>query len=190
MKLFSRGQQDEANKDEDIDEANLPKRSDFDESLFEEDPFTPTIGNAQTSNVRSVPYGIKNTIELMRKLPKDNNEVVVTVVKQTLESMNIGVADIVKDAENKEIRIRQQHKALEQEVKSLELKISQRNQQMADLMEDLKETINVRERLQLAIDIEEKNKPKEAAKPASSQKKSDADTKISAKVSSELKAES
>ena len=160
MKLFSRGQTDEENSEKEFQDIDLPKRSDFDESYFEEDPFTsPPESNASTSGARVVTYGIKNTIELMRRLPTDNNEVVVSVVKQTLESMNIGVEDIIKDASTKEARIRQQHKSLEQEVKSLELKIAQRNQQMSDLTEDLKETIDVRERLQLAVAIDEKAAP-------------------------------
>lgn len=159
MKLFSRGQQEDNHPEDDLEGVELPQRTDFNESCFEEDPFaSPTM--PQTSSARVIPYGIKNTIELMRRLPSDNNEVVVTVVKQTLESMNIEVVDIIKDAESKEARIRQQHKTLEEEVKSLEIKISQRNQQIAELSEDLKETIDVRERLQLAVNIDKKNEPK------------------------------
>jgi|GEM_PF-1154827 len=167
MKLFSRGQDaNDVDSTKEFEDVELPQRSDFDESFFDEEGATAKISLEpdQTSSVRVIPYGIKNAIELMRGLPRDNNEVVVTVVKQTLESMNVQVEDIVKDAESKESRIRQQHKTLEQEVKNLEAKIADRNQQMSDLMADLKETLDVKDRLELAITISDKDKP--APKPA------------------------
>src|SRR5277367_1413451 len=43
-------------------------------------------------------YGINKAIELMRTLPDDNIELVVRVVKATLESTNSAVATIIKDA--------------------------------------------------------------------------------------------
>src|SRR5437016_13411537 len=46
-------------------------------------------------------YGINKAIELMRLLPDDNVELIVRVVKTTLESTNINVASIVKDATRK-----------------------------------------------------------------------------------------
>src|SRR5438128_8940256 len=43
-------------------------------------------------------YGIRQAIELMRGLPGDNVDLVVHVVKKTLESMGIQIEGIVEDA--------------------------------------------------------------------------------------------
>src|SRR4051812_44322068 len=45
-------------------------------------------------------YGIQNAIELMRALPVDqaNVELVVAVIKGTLESLKVKVSDIIVDA--------------------------------------------------------------------------------------------
>ncbi len=46
-------------------------------------------------------FGIDKAIELMRKLPGDNTELVVQVVKTTLESLKVKVATIIEDANKK-----------------------------------------------------------------------------------------
>src|SRR5437879_3904659 len=49
-------------------------------------------------------YGIENAIQLMRALPSAdaNVELVVTVIKTTLESLKVKVSDIIEDAVRKE----------------------------------------------------------------------------------------
>src|SRR5690242_165842 len=48
-------------------------------------------------------YGIENAIQLMRALPVDQNvELVVAVIKGTLESLKVKVSDIIDDANRKE----------------------------------------------------------------------------------------
>jgi len=155
MKFFQRsGTEDDANS-EDFDEAALPSSTDLNEEAFSNSeakvdfnkPSNPTI-------VKKSGYSIEDAIELMKALPRDNNDTVVTVVKKTLESTNIKVADIVDDANIKEERIRNQHKKIEAEIKSFQEQISQRNQQISELMQNLKETVDVRQRLQLAMELD------------------------------------
>lgn len=156
MKFFQRsGTEDDANS-EDFDEAALPSSTDLNEEAFSNSeakldfnkPSNPTV-------VKKAGYSIEDAIELMKALPRDNNDTVVTVVKKTLESTNIKVADIVDDANVKEERIRNQHKKIEAEIKSFQEQISHRNQQISELMQNLKETVDVRQRLQLAMDLDE-----------------------------------
>ena len=148
MKLFSRGTQE----DDDFENDDLPTKEDLKDDFFvgEEAP-VPAVGTRKKPK-----YGIEDAIELLRELPRENNELVVTVVNKTLQSMDIVVGDIIKDADAKEARIRKQHKALEQEVKELQGKIAKRNQEMSDMLGDLKETTEVKKRLQIALELEGK----------------------------------
>ncbi|MGQ9425897.1 hypothetical protein ACXYTJ_05160 [Gilvimarinus sp. F26214L] len=97
-------------------------------------------------------YGIEDAIRLMQSLPIENSEVVVTVVTRTLESTNISVDDIVQDALAKEDRIREEHRQLEEEIRCFQEEIAQRTELISELLQDLKQTVEVRERLQMAAD--------------------------------------
>src|SRR5262245_49920883 len=68
-------------------------------------------------------YGIDKAIELMRKLPGENVELVVRVVKTTLESMQISVSAIVRDAKSKEARLGGRVDTLRKEIAELESEI-------------------------------------------------------------------
>lgn len=155
MGLFSRNNQ---NDDDFIDPADLPNSSDLDTSFFssESDRSEPSLTSmAKPSKTPS--YGIEDAIRLMRTLPRESHEVVVTVVKKTLESTNIQVSTIIEDADQKEQNIRNRHKMLEQEIKELQEQIAKRNQTISELIADLKETTDVRQKLQLALEIENKS---------------------------------
>lgn len=167
MGLFSRNNAG-ANGQDDFDEIDLPTSDDLKGGLFTSEeakpatnaatkPATNTSRRTTSGSVNATGYGIEDAIKLMRSLPRDNNEVVVTVVKKTLESTSIKVPDIVADANQKESRIRNQHKTLENEIKDLQDQIAQRNQQISDLLHDLKETTDVRQRLQLAMELDGEN---------------------------------
>lgn len=168
MGLFSRDNRNDSGSDF-LDEVDLPSSNDLNNDVFSNSA-KPAGFAAEKSSVRdsslrdtvarsSVRYGIEDAIKLMRSLPRDNNEIVVTVVKKTLESTQIQVGDIVADADAKEDRIRDQHKTLETEIKDLQEQIAKRNQQITELLKDLKETTDVRQRLQLAMDLDRKNNP-------------------------------
>jgi len=105
-------------------------------------------------------YGIDDAIELMRQMPDGNIEVIITVVKKTLESTNIRVSDIISDAQNKESSIKARTKQLETEIKDLEEKIAKRNSEISELQTTLDETVQVREHLQIS---EPKNKSPDTA---------------------------
>ncbi len=169
MGLFSRTNAD-ANGQEDFDDIDLPSSEDLKGGLFTSEQPAPAPAPQQRRAPAPVQqsrggYGIEDAIKLMKSLPRDNNEVVVTVVKKTLESTQIKVPDIVADANQKESRIRNEHKNLEGEIKELQEQIAQRNQQISDLLQDLKETTDVRQRLQLAMELDGEATPAAAKAP-------------------------
>lgn len=163
MGLFSRKAEEEETTNL-FDSDELPNSGDLDSKLFEpeREPVVAASPKAAAPK-RSLTYGIQDAIDLMRKLPADNKEIVVSVVKQTLESTHISVEDIIADATDKESRLLNKNAQLETEIKQLQQQIADRKSQIASLLEDHKETVSVRERLELAINLD---KPKPAPKPA------------------------
>lgn len=131
-----------------LENAGLPSSEDLNEAYF--DKGDTSIEVAPLNPPTAPSYGIEDAIALMRTLPAENTEVVVAVVKQTLESTRINVDDIIKDAKNKEARLLNKNAQLEKEIRQLEQQIAKRNQQISALLADHKETVSVRERLQLA----------------------------------------
>ena len=117
--------------------------------LKSDQPMTPNTRPA-VSQHRPLNYGIEDAIKLMRKLPSVNTEIVVSVVKTTLESTNVQVPDIIADAERKEQSIHKRTAQLEKEIAELEQKIAKRNEEIATLQTDLQETTKVKEHLLLA----------------------------------------
>lgn len=95
-------------------------------------------------------YGINRAIELMRLLPADNIELVVKVVKTTLESTNVKVATIIDDATRKQSDIEGRIGVLKKEIAELEAEIATRKGEIAALEADHAETTTVKERLILA----------------------------------------
>lgn len=179
MGLFSRNNNDDTSG-ELLDSAGLPNSLDLNTDYFE--PDTPTLTKASPNASRkAISYGIEDAISLMRKLPSDNMEVVVSVVKQTLESTQISVDDIITDANDKEERLLARNSQLEKEIKDLEQEIASRNKQIKDLLLDHKETVTVRERLQLANALNEKANPKVRKPPQESLPANEAETSATAK---------
>src|SRR5262245_93940 len=104
---------------------------------------SPSDGDGQT-------YGIDRAIELMRRLPTDNMEIVVQVVKATLESLEVSVGSIIRDAQRKEARITARVEQLRKEISELESEITTRRNEIGELEADQRETGMVKERLSLA----------------------------------------
>lgn len=98
-------------------------------------------------------YGIDKAIELMRTLPSDNIELVVQVVKQTLESMQIKITDIIADATRKQELVQDRLEVLRGEIADLEKEIAIRQKEIEDLNADYKETNTVRKHLELAENL-------------------------------------
>jgi hypothetical protein len=96
-------------------------------------------------------FGIDDAIQLMRSLPADpNTALVVRVVRVTLGAVNVSVEEIVADAGHKEARIKESISALEAQIVELEGQLGALRREIAAHQADLKETVNVREKLHLA----------------------------------------
>jgi hypothetical protein len=96
-------------------------------------------------------YGIAETIQLMRSLPADQNgELVVRVVRATLASLNVRLPEIIEDASRKEKFVRERIADFHAKNVELEKQLEAHRQEIASLEADLKETTEVKDRLQMA----------------------------------------
>jgi len=96
-------------------------------------------------------YGIENAIQLMRALPVDQNvELVVAVIKGTLESLKVRVSDIIDDASRKQKDLEMRVSNLKQQISDFEKEISTRKEEIERLDADHAETSSVKSRLELA----------------------------------------
>jgi uncharacterized small protein (DUF1192 family) len=96
-------------------------------------------------------YGIDEAIRLMRRLPADQNvDLIVKVVKKTLESLNVKLGDILADATQKQQALGARIGGLQEEIAELEKQIAVRKEEIARLEGELSETTAVKERLALA----------------------------------------
>jgi len=98
-------------------------------------------------------YGIDRAIELMRTLPSENIELVVQVVKFSLESVGVKLPTIIEDAIRRQKDIQGRIGVLRTEIADLEQEIKVRKDEIERLDADHKETSMVRERLELAENI-------------------------------------
>jgi len=98
-------------------------------------------------------YGIEKAIELMRTLPQENVELVVQVVKFSLESVGIKLPVIIEDAIRRQKDIQGRIGVLKGEIGELEQEIKTRKDEIDRLDADHKETSMVRDRLELAENI-------------------------------------
>jgi hypothetical protein len=98
-------------------------------------------------------YGIEETIKLMRSLPvSENADLVMRVVRTTLESMNVRVTDILSDAERKEVGLRERVGVLKSAISEFEQEIQVRREEISRLEMDLSETSGVKTRLSAVDD--------------------------------------
>jgi hypothetical protein len=109
-------------------------------------------------------YGIDDAIRLMRTLPVDDNvDLVVRVIKKTLESLSVRVPDIIDDASKRQETLKggiSEHQAA---IVQLEREIEARRNEISRLEDALAETTTVRERLQLAESLQNSMTPKAPA---------------------------
>lgn len=96
-------------------------------------------------------YGINEAAQLMRALPIEQNvELVVRVIRGTLESMNVQLPAIIEDAETKERALEERRETLNGEIAALAREIEERRQEIAAIEGELRETTTVKDRLLLA----------------------------------------
>jgi hypothetical protein len=89
--------------------------------------------------------GIDHAIDLIRSLPTEQNvDLVVKVLKTTLESLGIRVADIVLDAAQRQKELQGRTGQLKSEIAALEKEIEQRTQEIGRLEAAYAETTKVR----------------------------------------------
>ena len=111
----------------------------------------PAPASARPAGNRPVTsYGIDDAIQLMRTLPQENVELVVRVVKHTLESTRIDIGAIIDDASQKQQRIEARVQVLKDAIADLEKEIQVRRKEIDELETDHRETTKVKERLVLA----------------------------------------
>ena len=111
----------------------------------------PAVQPAPATGPRPA-YGIADAINLMRSLPQDlqTTDIVVQVIKRTLESAKIDVAAIIVDATHKEDTIEKRIRTLQEEIAHHESEIQTRTGEISRLQVDLEETSRVKERLVMA----------------------------------------
>ncbi|MBZ0233465.1 MAG: hypothetical protein K8M05_14155, partial [Deltaproteobacteria bacterium] len=112
-------------------------------------------------------YGIDKAIELMRTLPQENIELVVQVVKFSLESVGIHLPTIIQDAIRRQNDLQGRIASLKAEIAELEAEIKQRKDEISKHEADHKETSTVRDRLELAEKLGKGGKPSAAASSSS-----------------------
>jgi hypothetical protein len=110
----------------------------------------PAASAARPAPRRAGGYGIDDAIALMRSLPSENVELVVQVVKHTLESTRIEISTIIEDASDKQARIDGRIKVLRAEIVDYEQEIATRRREIETLESDHRETTMGKDRLQLA----------------------------------------
>lgn len=158
MGLFSR--QDRSSNNDDLD-LELPTHEDFHQPLVDEP--NPKVHPQPAQTVSSGRYGIDDAIELLRQLPESEDHQTMSVICKTLESAQIRMSDLLQDARQKEQKLKQQHKGLEQDIEQLQAKIDDRRKQLKQLSESLEEVTRIKARFEQGL-----GKPKTPKEPSAS----------------------
>lgn len=96
-------------------------------------------------------YGIVKAIELMRDLPLDKDaDVMLRVLRKTLESTDVHLSDLVEDATKRERTLEQDMSSELAAIAALEREIATRTATVTRIEKDLAETKRARERLETA----------------------------------------
>lgn len=96
-------------------------------------------------------YGIEDAIKLMRSLPVEENEnLVVRVMKTTLESLKVRIGEIIDDAVKRQEVLGKKVADYKAQIVSFEREIEARRHEIHRLEEELGEVTRVKERLQAA----------------------------------------
>ncbi len=111
----------------------------------------PSSDEAQMRGRSGRPYGIGDVIRLLRTLPIDQHgELVVRVIRTTLESVNVHVRELIGDATKQQQELSQRIGTLHAKILELTKQIDTQREEVARLEADLAETTNAKERLQAA----------------------------------------
>ena len=109
-------------------------------------PLPPVHATAEAGQPKRG-YGVADLILLMKTIPTDRHpELVVRVVKSTLESVGVKANDIIQDALNHEGVVRDRITSLEGEIDGLEQEIQRRRELIAELHVNISDLVYARER--------------------------------------------
>jgi hypothetical protein len=99
----------------------------------------------------SKPYGIDRAIELMRSLQAERDpELVATVIRTTLESVDTKVTDIIEEARSRQADLEARIALIKARNSALEKQIELGVDEIVELEASLAEIVSVTERLDLA----------------------------------------
>ncbi|MCA8922331.1 MAG: hypothetical protein KDD82_11010 [Planctomycetes bacterium] len=116
-------------------------------------PPKPTPRPVLRQPAPGTPYGIDRAIALMRTLPRGNVEVIVQVVKATLESNDVEVKAIIADATRRQEELRSNVDARLAEISDLESKVARLKREIEEFEALHAEVSMVKERLILAEEL-------------------------------------
>jgi phage shock protein A len=127
-------------------------------SLFAKKHDSGAVDMGLNAAATSRSYGIADAIQLLRGLPAEQNgELVVRVVRATLASLDVRLPDIIEDASRKQQLTQDKIAAEHAQVAELEKQLEAHRKEIATLEADLKETTTVKDRLQQAEKLAERN---------------------------------
>jgi chromosome segregation ATPase len=155
MKLFGGKKSEEkqsAQQPSEADDFDSPQENiSFNQASAAQASQRPAAAPHVEEDVRPA-YGIEQAIALMRTLPNTEQsvELVVTVIKATLESLKVKVTDIIDDASRKQKDLEGRVANLKQAIADFEKEIATRKEEIARLETDHTETTMVKGRLELA----------------------------------------
>jgi hypothetical protein len=130
--------------------AMFAKKENWENKVAAEVGTGPAFTPAASKN-GSPKYGIAEAIQLMRTLPTDQGgDLVVRVVRATLASLEVRLPDIIEDASRKQKVVRDRIADFHAKNAELEKQLEAHRKEIATLEADLKETTEVKDRLQHA----------------------------------------
>jgi hypothetical protein len=114
------------------------------EAMRMTEPPKPT---PQAQTIGPLVFGIDEAVLLVRQLPTRNTELVMQVVKKTLEAVRVDVAQIIDGATKKENVIEDRITTLRKEIEKLEGQIASAKKEISQLEAEQREVTSVKERL-------------------------------------------
>ena len=130
--------------------AMFAKKENWENKVAAEVGTGPAVGAPVAKTQGSPRYGIAEAIQLMRTLPGEHTDLVVRVVRATLASLDVRLPDIIEDASRKEKMVRDRIADFHAKNVELEKQLEAHRKEIAALEADLKETSEVKDRLQQA----------------------------------------
>jgi hypothetical protein len=116
-------------------------------------PVLPSAPPAQPLQVQG--YGVDQLMKLMRELPSGNVELVVRVLKKTLESVRISVPALIQDAARRESELDDKMAGHRRTIAALEDEIASKKRAIEEIETQYREVMMVKERLNLALTLEQ-----------------------------------